>query len=178
MYIWFGINIDENISTFKNNFLKIAQNHNATPQFNFHPPHISLKITSKINDEIFEHVVNDCLEYYKTLKPFKVLTDCIEIENAFMWLRWKENSNLIQIHNALCALMKEKYQIDLHPFDYEYKFHTTLFVDAEKLSPELVNDVFSLKIPSEIIVNNFFVGFSKDNISENYKIYKSIKLGE
>ena len=178
MFIWFGINVDQNIETFKNNFLRVAQKHNTVPQFNFHPAHISLKISSEINDDIFEDAVNDCLEYYKTLAPFDIFKNCIEIENTFLWLRWKENSNLNKIHSDLCVLMKDKYQIELHPFDYNYKFHTTLFVDADKLSNELINDVFALEIPSKIKANNFFVGFSKDNISENYKIYKSVKLGE
>lgn len=178
MYIWFGINIDNNIVEFKKNFLELTQKYNAIPQFNYHPAHISLKITSEIKDELFEPILDDCFDYYKTLTPFKIKSDKIEIENSFMWLRWLNNDNLESVHTNLCDLMNIKYKIPLHQFDYEYKYHTTLFANADKLNKELTKEIYALEIPQKITASNFFIGFSKDNKSENFKIYKSIELGE
>ena len=176
MYIWFGTNIDDSILNFKSNFLNIADEYKAISQFKFHPAHISLKISFEINDEMFENISNDVTEYFKTVRPFEVQADKIEIENSILWLRWKNNSNLEKIHLDLCNLMLNKYKVPLHQFDYEYKFHTTLFVEACDLNENLLNKVLELEIPQKINIENLFVGCSPDNLSENYKIYKSIDL--
>lgn len=176
MYVWFGIKVDEQIQDLKNNVFKLCDDYNVVSQFKFHPAHISTKISFEIDEEIFESILNDSINYFHSLKPFEIHSSKIEIENDIIWLRWNSNLNLENIHKDLCDLVSKKYNIELHEFDYDYKFHTTLFTNSNKLNLNLVKEILNLKFPNKITVSEFFVGKSKDNKSENYKIYKSIKI--
>ncbi len=176
MYVWLGANIDEQLMDFKKNIFGIAKQNNLTTQLEYHPAHISLIISFETKDINFENIVSNVCEYYNTLSNFDVEPSKIEIENDILWLRHEENSNLIKIHNDLCDLVSTNHKIKLHPFDFQFKYHTTLFLNANKIDNEIIDKIKKLEIPGKITINELFVGFSNDNKSENYKIFKSVKL--
>lgn len=130
MYIWIGIDTESQLAAIKHEVLKIENNLNLT--HSTLPLHISLKMSFKANDSAREAIINDLLNYSKTLKSFDIETNKINYEDIICWILMKRNKNLDTIHDYLNDFLKQKYDIPLHEYDKDYKFHTTLFMNEDK----------------------------------------------
>ena len=177
MFIWSGINIEDQLSELKNRKAEIEEKLAVTDTVVNLPLHVSLRISSQIADEISPCLIDAILEFYKTLEPLELFTDGIEREGNIIWLRFKGNDEIDSIHHRLSALMKERFDIPLHPFDLEFKYHTTLFfgISDDKLA-SAYDMVKSVEIPDSVILNRPVIGTSESGLAGTYKIIHTVEI--
>lgn len=177
MFIWSGINIEDQLPELKRRKAEIEGKLGITDTVVNLPLHVSLRISSQIADEISPRLIDAILEFYITLDPVELFTDGIEREGNIIWLRFKENDEIKSVHHRLCALMKERFAIPLHPFDLEFKYHTTLFlgISEDKLtaSYEMVK---SVNIPESVTLNRPVIGVSESGLAGTYKIIHTVEI--
>ena len=177
MFIWSGINIEDQLPDLKSRKAEIEGKLSITDTVVNLPLHVSLRISSQIADEISPRLIDAILEFYKTLEPLELFTDGIEREGNIIWLRFKENDEINSIHHRLCTLMKERFCIPLHPFDLEFKYHTTLFlgISDDKLAAAY-DMVKSVEIPNSVILNRPVIGTSESGLAGTYKIIRTVDI--
>ena len=94
MYIWVGINVEEQLKEVRRAvdgvFEKIDIS-NVTCQL---PLHISLKISFEIENSLFEIVLNDIIAVYNEQEPFEIKVKGIEKHENIEWIR---SSNFYKI---------------------------------------------------------------------------------
>ena len=175
MFVWVGINIEEQLKETRKAvdgvFEKIDIS-NVTCQL---PLHISLKISFNIENELFESILNDIVSIYSEQKPFEIEIKGIEKHENIMWIRMYSNEDLEVLATSLNIMLKEKYSIPLHEYDLDFIFHTTLFMDddAEKINAAhtLLGD---LDLPKNLVANKFVVGKSETGENGTYRVYKTV----
>lgn len=177
MYIWTGADVDGQLQELKQ-MTRAAEEKLSFEHSNFTLPfHISLKMSFPIPDEQ-KYAAIDCLTaFYSTLSPIAVPVRGIEKENGIVWLRMAECPELDGLHDRLNTLMQENFGVGLHPYDCDYLFHTTLFMDAdnEKLAKayELVRNA---PVPSELCLNRFLIGGSPAGKLGTFQQYCAVDL--
>lgn len=177
MYIWVGANIDNQLIEIKNNAKEI-ENIVGFSNSNFTLPlHISLKISFHVDDEIGSKVIDTITQYYNTLKPFTIEIKEIEKHTSIIWIKMKENNEIKKIHDELDEILLKKYKIELHPYDLNYQFHSTLFMDENKEKLNKAYDLLkNISVPSTLLLNNFLIGTSQNGIIGTYKVIRLVQL--
>lgn len=177
MFIWLGIDVDNQLLEIKKkaNIIEKELNFNHS---NFTLPfHISLKMSFNLDDSLFEKVLDDVLSIYQAIKPFEVEVKGIENNHTICWIRMKENEKLNEIHDLLNKHFLEKYNIPLHEYDLDYLFHTTLFMDEDE---NKINQAYLLiknsSLPKLLRVNKMIIGGSPSGALGTYKVFKEITL--
>lgn len=93
-----------------------------------------------------------------------------------IWIRMCRNKELDKVHDDLNNLLLEKYNVRLHEYDLDYKYHTTLFMDNNTNS---IKDAFDLinkmELPQSIMANQFIIGVSETGELGSYTISHKIK---
>lgn len=177
MFIWAGIDVDDELGEVKEKALLIDNSINFANSCFVLPLHISLKAAFQIDKSIFEEIALEISNYFKTIKPFEIAMDKIEMYDNIIWIRMKRNTYLDKVHDELNSILLEKYNIKLHEYDLDYKYHTTLFMDSNKDSiKEAYNLVKEVDLPQNIKANQFIIGTSETGELGTYKIYKRIKM--
>lgn len=175
MYIWIGIDTESQLAAIKHEVLKIENNLNLT--HSTLPLHISLKMSFKANDSAREAIINDLLNYSNTLNSFDIETNGIDYEKIICWILMKRNNNLDAIHDYLNDFLKQKYDIPLHEYDQDYKYHTTLFMNEDK------NKIFTaykkiaeISIPAKIKANTILIGESPNGAIGTYRVTHTLDI--
>ena len=177
MYIWTAIDIDDQLCELRALAESIEKEIGFEHSAFTLPSHISLKISFFVEDEVYPRVIETLLDYYKTVKPFFVDAECIEIENNIVWLRMNETPILNQIHNDLDRILLEKHEIMPHPFDLDFKFHSTLFLDSDKEKIEMAhNRIQDAKFPLSLCANKLIIGASPSGKIGTYGVTHTIDL--
>lgn len=177
MFVWTGINIENQLSELKLLKCEIEEKLGITDTVVNLPLHVSLRISSQVPDEIYPELIGAILEFYKSLSPLKIETDGIEREGNIVWLRFKENEEIAAVHNSLCTLMSDRFGIPLHPFDLEFKYHATLFFDVGDERLSAAYDLLkAAPIPSVMILDRLVIGTSESGLAGTYKITHDCKI--
>ena len=179
MYIWVGINVEEQLKEIRRAvdgvFEKIDIS-NVTCQL---PLHISLKISFEIENELFESVLSDISDIYNAQKPFEIKVKGIEKHENIEWIRMYSNEKIEALATNLNMMLKERYGIPLHEYDLDFIFHTTLFMDddADKINAahSFLGDVH---LPKSLVANTFVIGTSETGENGTYRVYKTIGIIE
>lgn len=175
MYIWIGINIDEQLKKIKHSARKIEEQIGFNRSCFMLPLHISLKISFYVDDEKSKIVISDISNFLQNIEQFAINVKDIELNHNICWIRMKSNEKLNQIHNQLDNMLLEKHNIPLHEYDLDYKFHTTLFMDNDELKVKEAFDlVKNFKFPNTVFASRFLIGTSPDGYLGPYKIIKEI----
>ncbi len=177
MFVWTGINIEDQLPELKLIKNEIEEKLGIIDTVVNLPLHISLKISFEVADDVYPDVIGAVLDFYKTLLPITIEAQGIEREGGIVWLTFKENEKIADVHNRLTSLMQERFGIPPHKFDLEFKYHTTLFLGLmeDKLAAayELVKNA---PIPSVITLDNPVIGTSESGLAGTYKIIHSHKI--
>ena len=177
MFIWLGINIEDQLPELKRRKVEIEGKLGITDTVVNLPLHVSLRISSQVQDDVAPHLIAQILDFYKTLSPIELFTDGIEREGNIIWLRFKENDEVNVLHNRICNLMKEGFGIPLHPFDLEFKYHTTLFLGISEDKLTSVYDMLqSVEIPRSVVLNRPVIGVSESGLAGTYKVTHTIGI--
>ncbi|MBE6547636.1 MAG: hypothetical protein E7667_01980 [Ruminococcaceae bacterium] len=177
MYIWTGIDVDSQLGNIKSAAKQIESDIGfANSNFTL-PFHISLKMSFCVDNSIYADVINTILDYYKQIKPFDIEVAGIEKEETIVWIRMKESPTVNLIHDDLNRILLEKYNVPLHEYDMDYKFHTTLFMDSDTTKTDRAyNKIKSEKVPTSLRVEKILIGTSETGALGSYKVTHNITL--
>ncbi len=177
MFIWVGIDVDSQFQDVKNRALSIDRELAFENSCFTLPMHISLKMSFPIKIAEKEAIIKTISDYYGSIEPFEVQIKGIEKDEEIIWIRMQENERLSKISYDLNHILQEKYQIGLHEYDLDYKFHTTLFMDDNREKIDLAFEkIKSCCLPQKLYANTFVIGVSNSGDLGTYSIYKTIIL--
>lgn len=171
MYIWLGIDLDNQLRQ-----LKTLRDQTRTqlgmpvdnPNF---PMHISLKISFQIPDNLVEQVVQDLCGYFTTLAPFDIHVDKFECHPNISWVLYKPCQPLMDISTHLNNFLLENYNVPLHEYDTDFKYHSTLFLDGTTEQIAQGFDVIKqYSLPQKVTANTFCIGMSPNGANYTYAV--------
>lgn len=177
MYLWIGINLDEQLFELRIEVEKASSELNLINYASYLPIHISLRSQFFVNDADYNRVIEDIISIYKDVIPFEVKLKRIENLGFLVWIVMEENDQLELIHKNLFEILREKYGILADKIDFEYKFHSTLIYPNDESKTNLCFDKLKdIDIPEKITGNKFVIGYSEDNSLGSYRVIKEIKI--
>lgn len=171
MFIWTAIDVDEQLLEIKKEAKRIEtvigfQDSNITL-----PMHISLKISCPIPDEKYDEAVRNIKMLLETMPSFEIKVNRVELHENIAWIAMESNEYLEMLHSSLDKLFLEKYQIQPHKFDLDFKFHTTLFLDGDEAKvKEAFLMIKDIELPETLTANKFIIGMSPEGKSGTYKV--------
>ncbi len=175
MYIWLGIDLDNQLGSLKTKAQKIEKDLNFKIQNHTLPYHISLKISFYVEDSILNSVIDDCIAIYKDAPSFTLNTGDIENEHIIVWLRMKESEELNIIHDRLNDMLLSKYSVPLHEYDLDYKFHTTLFMGEDEGKIDRAYELLKNEIPPQkLYIKNFCIGISENGDFGTFELLHTV----
>ena len=175
MYLWVALKLKED---FANNVRQqcktINKDVNVCVDALRLPAHISLKISFLIEDNDKQMHIENIINLIKRKLPLKVQTNKIVKFNNIIWVTYDDNKVLDDLHNELDEMLLS-YGISKHEYDYEFKFHSTLFIDEniDKIN-EIYDKIKDIDVRKEEIIDTIIIGESYDGI--NFKETVSIKI--
>lgn len=176
MHVFLAIDVDNQFSEIKNNAQLIDKSIGFQNSCFSLPLHISLKASFKIDSSSFDNIIDDVINYYLSISPFKIDVYKLEMYDNIIWIRMFRNKELDKVHDDLNKILLEKYNIRLHEYDLDYKYHITLFMDNNSdCIKEAYNLINKIELPQSIIVNQFIIGVSETGELGSYNVYKIIK---
>ncbi len=177
MYILTALYIEDQLEELRDQAISIGDELGVKCPLKILPMHISLRKSFDIDDLRMKDCIDFICDYYSKIGPFSVEIDGFELDEGIIWLRMKENERLIKLHEDLVTLVKERYGVQPHELDKDFKFHSTVFMDREAdLAPAFAR-IGQFALPSKILVRDFLIGTSESFKPEGYSIYKHRHLG-
>ena len=171
MHIWLGIDLDDqlhNLKTLRDQTRAQLGLPVDNPNF---PMHVSLKISFQIDDALVQNVVQDVIEYFATLTPFEIHVDKLECHPNIAWMLYKPCQPLMDISTHLNNFLLTKYNVPLHEYDTDFKYHSTLFLDG---TPEQIAQGFGVlkqyPLPQKVTANTFCIGMSTTGANYTYRV--------
>lgn len=175
MYIWVGIDVDEQLTEVRNQALQIDRSLQFQNSCFTLPLHISLKMSFHVDNTVADEVLSTIEQYYRSIEPFEIPVKAIEDEHVIVWIRMQENRRLNQIHDDLNRILGERFGVGLHAYDQDYKFHTTLFMDHD---PYRISSAYQkirdVEIPSVLRANRFVIGISQSGALGTYSVIREV----
>ena len=177
MYVWVGINVDDQLTEVRRVASAVETAVGTNNSCYTLPMHISLKISFPVDDARFDEIVDRILSYLSATAPFDASVRGVECENTIAWIRYAESDELKALSVGLNDLLLREYGIGLHPYDNDFKFHTTLFMDddAERVA-KAVQRLGTLPLPDAVKVHRFVVGTSPTGALGTYQVYRELTV--
>ena len=177
MHIWLGIDLDSQLHQLK------TVRDNARMQLgmpvdnpNF-PMHVSLKISFQVDDHLVPQLMDELCTYFATLHPFEIFVDRLELHPNISWLLYKPCAELQAISTHLNNYLLDSYNVPLHEYDTDFKYHSTLFLDG---TPEQITQGFDAikqyKMPQKVTANTFCIGLSDMGANYTYTVVKRVMV--
>ena len=176
MYIWLGCKLPV---AFEQEIRQrcLALNRNLgldTAAFSL-PQHVSLKISFSAEEP--EAVLQFLQEFLAGQQAFGVTVQAPEQVGNILWLPITDQPMLPRLHQQLDDLLTRHFGIPQHPFDKEFMFHSTLFIDPD---PEKIAQMAALLqdegFPRKLAVDTFLLGISESGAAGTYRVVKEIKI--
>ena len=176
MYIWVGCQLPQE---FENRLRQLCRKENADlglVETAFHlPQHISLKISFDAGSN-WQSVLDWLKGWCKNQQPFYVDLKSPEQVPGVLWIPAAENETLRELHQNLDGQLEKLFGIGQHPFDVNFRFHTTLFQDADEKLTAMYARLKDLTFPESLQVNTFLLGISEDNSPGSHRIVEEISV--
>lgn len=177
MYIWTAIDIDDQMTEFRQQVKAVAEEYGLSLLSFKYPQHISLRISFEISEEHFNKALDDIRKYLRTIKPFEIKTLNFERKRTFAFIHIEETEVLRQMHDYLCNFMQTQYNVQLHPFDEFYIFHTNVIIDEDyALLKKAFPDIENIPYPEKIKVNKFIIGCSNDGEADSFSVIEEVNI--
>ena len=176
MYLWVGCKLPEEFEQkIRNHCLSLNQQIGLdTVAFDL-PQHISLKIS--FQTERVEEVLTALEAFLGAQKSFSVQLLAAEQMEHILWLTVAENETLRRLHRELDAYLEQRFDIGQHEFDKCFKFHSTLFMDAdtEKVA-RMYHALQEYPFARTLTVDTFLLGISETGKPGSCRIVRQIKV--
>ena len=175
MYIWTGADVNDQLEPL-GSMRREAETVLGLQDFML-PLYISLKMSFLVPDDQVDTMIECLTAFCGSLAPFQVPVRGIERENGIVWLRYCECPELSTVHDQLNVLMQDRFGIALHPYDSDFIFHTTLFMDQDndKLA-RAYEMVRSIPLPSSLRVSRCLIGMSPSGKPGDYRIVRTVDM--
>ena len=139
------------------------------------PQHISLKISFEAPE--YEAVLEELSAFLAAQRPFSLRIGGPEQNGNILWLPAEENETLRQLHRQLDDLLNARFRIPQHPFDKEFLFHSTLFIDNDTVKiAKMWEALADRPIARELAVDTFLLGVSETGKAGTYRVVRQIKV--
>ncbi len=176
MYLWVGCKLPEEFEReIRAHCLKLNEQIKLdTVAFEL-PQHISLKISFQTNR--VDEVLADLEFYLSAQHPFWV--DILEADRLgnILWLTVAENETLSHLHSELDARLERCFEIPQHEFDKCFKFHSTLFMDADtERVAQMCDALKEHPLARTLPVDTFLLGISETGKPGTCHIVRQIKV--
>ncbi len=174
MYIWIGCRLPQGFEAeLRERCLRENESIGPNTQAFSLPQHVSLKISFPTDRA--GAVLEFLGDYLAAQKAFSVTVESLGQIPGVLWLNVGENPVLEEMHRYLDESLLQRFGVAQHPYDREFRFHSTLFLDAdgEKLS-EMARRLRDYPLPQVLQVNTFLLGTSEDAASGSYQIVAQI----
>ena len=176
MFLWVGCKLPENFEkTLRAHCLALNEKIGlGTAPFSL-PQHISLKISFDAGEQCRR--ITQWLETeLKTESRFYVNLLPPEQMASILWLPVADNPRLTALHEKLDRELEHRFGIPQHPFDREFRFHSTLFMDedTEKLS-QMAALLSPLTFPDPLPIDTFLIGLSADGKTD-FQILREVNI--
>ena len=175
MYIWVGIDVDDQLADIRGRVSVLEKelgiaNSNLTLPF-----HISLKISFPLEGQAAQEAIEDLESYYRELSSFAIPVAGIEYHESICWIRMQENETLNHIHDKLNRRLLDRFGVGLHPYDEDYLFHTTLFMDEDAGKVyQAYKAVKDDPLPGVLYPSAYLIGASENGALGTYHVKKRI----
>ena len=176
MYLWVGCKLPENFEkTLRAHCLALNEKIGLdTAPFSL-PQHISLKISfdagaqcRRITQWLETELKRESRFYVNLLPPEQMA--------SILWLPVADTPRLTALHEKLDRELEHRFGIPQHPFDREFRFHSTLFMDedTEKLS-QMAALLSPLTFPDPLPIDTFLIGLSTDGKTD-FQILREVNI--
>ena len=176
MYVWIGIDCDNQLDNIKEKVKEVEDSLGFDHTIFSLPFHISLKISFEVTKKMYKEIKKDLIKYFKSLSSFDIDVKGIEKHDNIIWIRMINNDIIDNIHKDINDLLCNKYNIELHEYDLDFIYHTTLFMDDDLNKIDIAYDkIKELEIPSKLYLNTYLIGISDGGNLGSFKIVKKIR---
>jgi len=176
MYIWIGCRLPVDFeAAVRSHCFEINEAIGlSTVAFSL-PQHVSLKIS--FQSERYHEILDDLTAFLKRQPPFSIQIKQVERSNNVLWLPVEDNLLLQQLHEQLDTRLEQCFSIPRHKFDKCFRFHSTLFMDA---NPDMLSIMHKrlqgFPVAQELSVNTFLLGLSETGKPGQYRVVREIKV--
>lgn len=175
MFIWLGLDADDAFSRLKARVCEVDRALGINGSRDSFPFHVSFKISFEVPDGRFEEIADAVVGYYRTLHGFTLYPRAIEKEDGIVWVRYREEPYLSEIKQNLNRLLLDKFGIEMHPYDYDDLFHTTLYMDEdEEILARAFDAVKDTPLPTSVTADRFALGVSPTGDIGSYVICRTV----
>lgn len=142
------------------------------------PAHISLKISFSVPQEKSEPLQREAEAIFREIPSFSVRVKGLQQAPGVLWIAMEENEALRWLHEKMVGLAR-KYGAEPHPFDGDFRYHSTLFLsqEAEKLA-QMAAALQDAPLPEQIAVRAFLIGGSETGKAGEYRVFRRIPAAE
>lgn len=139
------------------------------------PQHISLKISFDAGEQC-QQIMQWLEAELKAEKRFYVNLLPPEQMGTILWLPVTETPRLNTLHEKLDRELERRFGIPQHPFDREFLFHSTLFMDEDthKLS-QMTTLLAPMTFPEPLLIDTFLIGLSADGKTD-FQILREVNI--
>lgn len=163
MYLWIGCKLPSDFERdLRCHCLRLNETIGLNTQPFSLPQHISLKISFDAGDQ-YEQILDWLTTVLEKEKPFSVQLLPPKRMKNILWLPVKNHPRLFALHDMLDRELLQRFGISQHPYDKEFKFHSTLFMeDSEKEIIRMESALTGLVLPDTLKIDTFLLGVSLD----------------
>lgn len=163
MYLWIGCKLPEDFEKdLRRRCLALNEAIGLNTQPFSLPQHISLKISFDAGDQ-YDRILDFLDARLAEERPFSVRLLPPERMGNILWLPVQAHPRLSALHEMLDRELERRFDIPQHPFDREFRFHSTLFMEEndEKLT-RMETALADLSFPQPLMIDTFLLGLSAD----------------
>jgi len=176
MYVWIGCKLPEDFADGLRQVCTAQNRDLGLDASGFHlPQHISLKITFDAGQR-WQEILDRLEGWLQTKEKFYVNLNSPELVPGVLWLPVTKNAYLTALHRDLDSLLQADFGIGQHPFDKDFRFHTTLFQGDGEGMQMMHRRLAELRFSMPLPVDTFLLGVSEDNTRGSYRIVREIHL--
>ncbi len=173
MYIWFAADARKDLGQIQERMrLLCGEGDIFNPALTL-PIHISLRISCRVDDSVFDQIADRAAGYLGKQKPFLVQIRGMEINGGIVWIKMEENQGLHGIHQELVRMMEE-FGIGPQPYDLCFLYHATLYSGEAETAERVFQELRKETLPGTISVDRFFIGCSESGRAGEYRVIREI----
>lgn len=177
MYIWTAISFDDQLAELRQQTACVSEDLALDNPSLTLPIHTSLTISFEVADEMYHRIITDLTDYFSSIVPFSIHTETIERNGNIIWLKMKQSLELTEMHTHLIDLLHRRYGVEPHPFDLDFKFHTTLFFGGgDHTLDTALSLIKATPLPDVLTARKFVIGISPSGEAGTYCICQKIRV--
>ena len=176
MYIWIGCAVPEDIAApLRAYCLECNRSLGLSTVAFTLPQHISLKISFSVDEP---EPVLDYLESTLSLQSrFEAGFTEVSRLGSILWCSVDQNPRLQQLHQQLDTLLQTHWGVTPHPFDLDFQFHSTLFLDSDEGKLEQMCSLLQrYPLPETFPVTTCLLGTSPDGTPGSYQVVRKFNF--